>query len=215
MCGRIHSIVTLASPMNGTTAYDLAADPSFDASKIHIPWRSRLLARLMSLGTKPDRDDRDPADYADWDMHIDNAQAMNRRMKEQPEVYYYSVPCSCTVRQLDGTYMPDTKRMEPFFIKHSILMGHYTGRTADGMEIDQEWLENDGLVNTISAAYPIGAPHQVLDKEQIRPGIWNVFPTVDGDHMSLQGGLTHQHDIREFYRGMLTMISRQGTEEQK
>ena len=76
---RIHSIVALAAPMNGTTAYDLFSDPAFDPASVKVPWWSRGLARAMSLGTKPKRDGRDARDYADFDMRIDNAMAMNRR----------------------------------------------------------------------------------------------------------------------------------------
>ena len=37
MAERIHSLVTLASPMNGTTAYDLFADPAFDQDAVRVP----------------------------------------------------------------------------------------------------------------------------------------------------------------------------------
>ena len=51
------------------------------------------------------------------------------------------------------------------------------------MTVDETWCENDGLVNTLSARVPSGAPWKAMDKNSIRPGLWNVFPTVDGDHM--------------------------------
>ena len=59
----------------------------------------------------------------------------------------------------------------------------YKGKTKGGVVIDESWRENDGLVNTISAVAPFGAPSKPLDRADIRPGIWNVFPTLDGDHM--------------------------------
>ena len=37
-------------------------------------------------------------------------------------------------------------------------------------------------------------------------GTWNVYPVQDGDHMFLQGGLFHKHDIRPFYLEMLETI---------
>jgi hypothetical protein len=55
---------------------------------------------------------------------------------------------------------------------------------------------------------PAGAPSKPLDRENIERGLWNIFPAVDGDHMWLQGGLLHKHDIRPFYLDLLTMISR-------
>lgn len=60
-----------------------------------------------------------------------------------------------------------------------------------------------------------GAPSRQLNRDQIHPGIWNVFPTVEGDHMWLQGGLMHRHDVRDFYLDMLSMIDGLETKEGK
>ena len=54
---------------------------------------------------------------------------------------------------------------------------------------------------------PDSAPAIPLDRERLVPGVWNVFPVLDGDHMWLQGGLLHKHDVRPFYLDLLTMIS--------
>lgn len=202
---RIHSIVTLASPMNGTTAYDLFSDLAFDPAGVKVPWWSKGLARIMSLGTKPTQDGRDAHDYAGFDMHIDNALALNRRITTLPHVYYYSVPCSFTDQQKDGVHKPK-KGMEPLFVMRSCQIGAYTGKTAGGVELDESWRENDGLVNTVSATAPSGAPSKPLDESNIVPGVWNIFPTVNGDHMWPQGGLMHKHDIRDFYLKMLRLI---------
>ena len=202
---RIHGIVTLASPMNGTTAYDLFLDPSFDPGKVAVPWWSKGLARMMSFGTKPRTDQRDSKDYADYDMHIDHALEMNARISTLPSVYYFSVPCSAVRRGRGGTYRAKPG-MEPMFVMRANQIGAYSGKTGGGMTIDESWRENDGLVNTVSEMAPLHAPSKPLDKEHIEPGIWDVFPTVDGDHMWVQGGLMHKHDVRGFYQELLSMI---------
>ena len=203
----IHSIVTLASPMNGTTAYNTGEDPDFDPAAVKVPWWSKALAKLMSRGTRPVADGRDAKDFAAWDMHLDRALELNRRMQCLPEVYYFSVPCSATVKNPDGTWSP-RRGVEPLLVMRSSLMGAYSGKTAGGITVDETWRENDGLVNTVSAMAPTGAPSRPLDRENTVPGLWNVFPTVQGDHMFLQGGLyLHRHDIRPFYLDLLTMIS--------
>ncbi len=204
---RIHSIVTLASPMNGTTAYDLFLDPSFDPDSVKVPWWSRKLAVMMATGTSPQKDGRAGSDYADYDMHIDHALAMNERISTLPSVYYFSVPCCATKEKADGTQIPK-KGMEPLFVMRSHQIGAYTGKTAGGQIIDERWRKNDGLVNTVSAMCPSGAPGTPLDRDRIKPGIWNIFPEIDGDHMWLQGGLTHTHDVRGFYLELLTMIEK-------
>ena len=205
MAQRIHSVVTLASPMNGTTAYDLYEDPAFDASAVRVSRWSRILARRMTLGTAPKQDGRDPRDYAGPDMHLDRAAELNRLITTLPGVYYFSVPCSATLRQPDGTWRPK-RGIEPLFTAKAAQMGAYTGRTAGGLSVDESWRESDGLVNTVSAACPTGAPSRPLDRNDVRKGLWNVFPVLDGDHMWLQGGLLHRHDIRAFYLDLLTMI---------
>ena len=96
--------------------------------------------------------------------------------------------------------------MEPLFVMRACQIGAYTGKTVGGVALDESWRENDGLVNTVSAMAPMGAPSKPLDERNIPPGVWNVFPKVDGDHMGLQGGLMHKHDIRGFYLKMLRMI---------
>lgn len=205
LVSRVHSVVTLAAPTNGTTVYDLFLDPSFAPDRVRVSGWSKGLARMMSMGTKPRTDGRDPRDYADYDMEIDHALALNARTGTEPEVYYFSVPCSFTEAQPDGTHRPK-QGMEPLFVMRACQIGAYTGRTPEGYCLDETWRENDGLVNTISAKAPFGAPSKTLDRSCIEPGIWNVFPTCNGDHMALQGGLIHRHDIREFYLDLLNMI---------
>ena len=102
-------------------------------------------------------------------------------------------------------YVP-RKGMEPFFVMRSFQMGQYTGLTKGGTRIDQRWGKNDGRVNTISEISPFGAPRKHLEPDNLKPGIWNVYPVYKGDHMSLQGGLLHKKNIRSFYTDMLTMI---------
>ena len=203
---RVHSIVTLASPMNGTTAYDMTADPAFDPASVKTPLWSRLFARAMSRRLTTEKDGRDERDYAGYDMHIDRALQLNEYMPEQPYVYYFSVPCSFTQRSADGTYKP-LRGMEPLFAMRSHLMGAYSGVTQGGLTIGDNWRENDGLVNTLSATAPLGARSKPLDRDDIQPGIWNVFPTVRGDHMWPQGGLMHKHDVLPFYTDLLALIS--------
>ncbi|MCR4951908.1 MAG: hypothetical protein K6A40_11355 [Solobacterium sp.] len=137
-------------------------------------------------------------------MQIDQARLLNERMGTLPDVYYYSVPCSYTKKSGDN-YIPK-KGMEPFFVMRSYQIGQYTGMTKGGTEIGQEWKQNDGRVSTISETAPFGAPSTKLDRNHLRPGIWNVYPVYPGDHMSLQGGLLHKKNIRPFYLDLLAMI---------
>ncbi len=84
--------------------------------------------------------------------------------------------------------------------------------------MDESWQPNDGLVNTVSAKAPIGAPSVEYTKEQLTggagavgvdfaPGIWNVMPTRRGDHMSLQGGMFKRVKVKGFYLELAGMLA--------
>ena len=201
---RIHAVAALASALNGNSVFDMLADPDFDLKSVKVPWWSRRLGKMMSDNLQVPTDGRDARDCGDYDMQIDQARLLNRRMGTLPNVYYFSVPCAFT-RKRGESYVPE-KGMEPFFVMRSFQMGQYTGVTKGGTRIDQRWKKNDGRVNTISEVSPFGAPRKRLDPDDLKPGIWNVYPVYKGDHMSLQGGLLHKKDIRSFYTDMLTMI---------
>ena len=95
----------------------------------------------------------------------------------------------------------------PLFALRSCQIGCWTGKTHGGHTVDESWLENDGLVNTISAKAPLFAPQSPLNRADIPPGVWNIIPTFDGDHMALQGSLMRRRDIRAFYLDLLGMVA--------
>ena len=196
----VRAVITLAAPHNGTSAYH--AD-----NEVQVPWLDEKMSGLMSSGLKAERDGRSEKDYAAWDMHIDHALALNDSFALPENIYYFSYACTATRQNADGTWSPDRSRMEYFYRKDSEKIGHYTGVTEGGFVIDETWQENDGLVNTVSAAAPMGQPSQSFDAENIRPGIWNIMPVYEGDHMALQGGLLKRRDVRGFYTELLDRIN--------
>ncbi|MBQ5995304.1 MAG: hypothetical protein IJL63_05570 [Clostridia bacterium] len=201
----VHSVTALAAPMNGTTAYDVDGSESIgDGFKAKL---YEQLNKMMSIGTKERDDGRADFDNANYDMLIDNAKIMNEQIQTLDNLYYFSIPCCSTLQAEDGTQYPDESKTEPLFMKPSTLMGRFTETTLEGFVIDESWQMNDGLVNTISATAPFNAPQQPYDKGNVQKGVWNVMPTYDGDHMSLQGGITKKNDVRDFYTELLTMIN--------
>lgn len=201
---RIHAVAAVACALNGNSVFEMLADHDFDLKTVKVPWWSRHFGKMMSDNLQVQSDGRDARDCGDYDMQIDQALLLNRRMVTLPNVYYLSVPCAFTKKRGDR-YVPE-KGMEPFFVMRSFQMGQYTGVTNGGTRIDQRWKKNDGRVNTISEVSPFGAPRKRLEPDHLKPGIWNVYPVYKGDHMSLQGGLLHKKNIRSFYADMLTMI---------
>ncbi len=177
----IYSVTALAAPHNGTSAYE---------------------------GSDEDEQEQ-PVEYdtAAYDMHIDNALSLNEKLTISSNTYYFSIPCSMTKENENGTHSPIEENMESIFVSSSEAIGAYTGVTKGGYVIDKTWLENDGLVNTISATAPFSDPSTPFDKDNVEKGIWNVFPTYEGDHMSLQGGLFKTNNIKDFYVNYISMIN--------
>ncbi len=208
----IHSIVTLAAPHNGTTAYmvdenDVPEDDNA-LSNIKTDIQTKLTSLVRLANGNPEASTKSPEDYASYDMYIDNALAMNKEIATLENVYYFSVPCCATTQNADGTWSPEEGIMEPLFVSASKVMGIFTGTTEDGYYVDESWQMNDGLVNTSSAKAPSDAPYTEYTEGNVVAGVWNVMPIYHGDHMSLQGGLTKINDVKGYYVDLLSMINR-------
>ncbi len=202
----IYSITALASPHNGTTAYDVGEVEDDVPATLKYKIQNKLNS-LMGAANKEDEDGRADFDNANFDMLLDNAAALNESISTLENVYYFSVPATATVKNEDGTYSPDEDKMEMLFQKTSRLMGKFTEVSPGGIKADERWLENDGLVNTISATAPFNAPQREYTEGDVSKGEWNIMPIFDGDHMSLQGGLFVKKDVRDFYTAHLNMIN--------
>ena len=207
MSERIFAIVTLAAPTNGTSAYSLGMDPNFNADKTGLPFYYQIIGKITSAFTAIKKSDRDPQDYADYDMIPDNAMALNKTIPTLANVYYFSVAANATYMDSDGTWKPNRTIMDALFMNNSVNMGKYTGTTPGGYVIDEKWFPNDGLVNTYSARAPFDAPQKNFDKNNIEKGIWNIMPDYIADHGAFQGGFFKKHNPRPFFDGLLKMIS--------
>ncbi|MBR5752851.1 MAG: hypothetical protein IKX83_00030, partial [Clostridia bacterium] len=205
----IWSITALAAPHNGTSAYNV---PHEQVDTLNA--KQKLFSKLMGMGMSSGESGypRASKDYADYDLKIGPAASLNKRVHVFDNVYYFSVPCSGTTKQADGTYYPDEKLTEPTMFNTAALMGRYTGTTKGGYEITKDWLENDGLVNTISATAPFTDPSRSFDPAKddlssVEPGVWQVLPTFRGDHMSIVGGLVYKVPVAAYYADLMSRIN--------
>ena len=200
----IYSVTALAAPHNGTTAYHIpAGDLEFKTQ----------MQKAMDKANAPKKDGRVDYDYADFDMHIQNAAEINKWLTTLDSVYYFSFPCKATKTAEDGTQEPIAEIMEKFLQQTALKLGRFEGTTPDGLTLGKEWQANDGLVNVISARAPDYAPSEEFMEnpaavKSLKKGTWYIMPYFEGDHMSLQGGLTVKSDIIEFYITHLDMINR-------
>lgn len=208
----IYSVTALAAPHNGTSAYCVSTDDVpvneeenlFESVKREI---QNALSNMIGSATA-DRDEQKASwDNAAYDMYIDNALELNKNISTLENAYYFSIPCSATVENEDGTWSPVESKMESLFVSSSKAIGAFSGATEGGYIIDESWRQNDGLVNTISATAPFGAPSQAYEQGNVQKGVWNILPVYDGDHMSLQGGMTKPNDVKGLYVEHLSMIN--------
>lgn len=150
-------------------------------------------------------------DNAFLDLTIDKALDINDDIEIQPNVYYFSYAGDQTITDIrTGNHTPSPS-MWPLFWPGSINMGkYYDQTTAGGVSIDKSWLPNDGMVNTVSALYPINHSLQCLTKSnqqgytncdgythtEYQPGIWYVMPVQACDHLQFIGGILNYSIVK-------------------
>jgi len=82
--------------------------------------------------------------------------------------------------------------------------------TPGGVLIDDSWLPNDGLVNVVSAQYPLGEPHKPYNANKIERGVWQVMPTLSGfDHVDFAGGMQRLGGVEgyeAFFLGIVEIL---------
>ena len=142
-------------------------------------------------------------DNAFDDLRPAGARALNARIATLPDAWYFSIPCCRTLpRLLTHDQKPDTA-MTPLLWPFSTAMGRAGGA------VPSDWLPNDGLVNTVSARYPGGAPHTDFAPGQTpQRGVWQVLPVEELDHLAAIGGVMNTGVVRTrmFYRRVMALL---------
>ena len=148
-------------------------------------------------------------DHAGYDLSPDGAKELNSKIKTVKDVYYFSYSyCSTKDASVLNRQTADLKISLPVLIGFSDAMGMYTGVTDGGINIDSSWQANDGLVNVVSAKYPLGEEHEeyIQDSTKVKKGIWYVMPTRSGHHGTVIGMDGNTSEVRQFYSDLTSMI---------
>ena len=206
----IYSITGLAGTYRGTSlvlnsqALEVCAnDLNLDVRKLVPSAGEEVLSvsdavinGLFGLMQKVASGDVAAVDTALYDMHPDNAAKLNLELKPVDGIYYFSVPHCTTEESEDGTHQNPRKDVTDFmYFPTSCVIGRTNDVTPGGIVMDKSWQPNDGMVNTISERAPVGVkvtdisavPGVELAAKGFQKGIFNVFPTYEGAHMSLMG----------------------------
>ena len=223
----IASITCICTPNNGSTLYEVA-------EKHHFVYPIERLSHLVmgavgrtsihgkyvdyqfeQFGLTPVRDEfeadrlitainriHDSKDYVIADLSIEGACKLNNLIDISKSIYYFSYPANgCAA----NTHMPDNIRF-PFLRLFSRAMRQLSFTEEYGtVKLDESWIDNDGLVNTISARHPFDEPAKEFDGS-IDTGIWNIMPTLICDHGMSTGLLANKKKLQGFYINLLRML---------
>ena len=157
-------------------------------------------------------------DHILYDLSLGASAAMNAWVRTQPDIYYFShVLCAGEQDDETGHWMMGQDQRDSFILFY--WLGNRIGRDVGGFEgsvieyhcqitdetrtftVDETWRRSDGAANFMSAQHPIGAPNQHFDRNNIRPGTWQVMPTLYGYNHGFFGGFDTNHDayrLRDF-----------------
>ena len=242
----VHSMTEVAAPHNGTTfiesngtIMDVSTNLAETLAKgFGITELKNLLDfQLEQFGICKDPDETvletlqrvfstdflSHNDNAFLDLTIDRSLEINDGIGIEPNVYYFSYAGNQTVQDpVSGNYIPSA-RMWTLFYPGAINMGKYYDKyTAGGFYIDKSWRPNDGMVNTVSAFYPIHSDGTCLTRDgrqgwtnydgysniHFKPGIWYVMPVQSFDHIQFVGGMLNGSLVKThaLYRGVMEDI---------
>ena len=242
----VHSMTEVAAPHNGTSfieANGTIMDVSTNLSELLAKGfgitelKNLLDFQLEQFGIYKDPDETvletlqrvfstdflSHNDNAFLDLTIDKSLEINNGIGIEPNVYYFSYAGNQTVQDpASGNYVPSA-RMWTLFYPGAYNMGKYYDKyTAGGFYIDKSWRPNDGMVNTVSALYPIHRDGTCLTRDgkqgwtnydgysniNFQPGIWYVMPVQSLDHIQFVGGMLNGSLVKThaLYRGIVEDI---------
>ena len=204
--GRIFSITTLAAPHDGTDMQHALGKPlalamkegyfAFNYAMASTPLHAFYDAQLghfgigkpsKTLGVSEMHHFAQSVDNVFHDVSVDGSMAINRAICAQDDVYYFSYAVCGTADNGRGVQRP-TGAMMPGLALFAALIGRFRETTDDGYDCGDEWMANDGVVNTLSAKAPSTEPAVEYRKNMpLRPGVWHVMPVIVGNHASVIG----------------------------
>ncbi len=141
-------------------------------------------------------------DHAAYDLSPDGAAELNKTIRTVEDVYYFSYAYSTTKEgSLLKGQVPESGTFALLY-PVALAMGSYKGTTDGGIVIDETWQENDGLVNVVSAKYPLGEEFMDFpteEDEKFDKGIWYVAPVKRGHHGTVIGLGTSTDATQSFF----------------
>lgn len=183
-------------------------EPVWDLHLDH--WESAAAAAGLSLeeyiSHMIDEDHwREMQDFAWYDLTPEGSRKLNRRVQAHPDVYYFSFATSTTSLNTSGRKHTPIMGTSLPLMAGARFMGAYTttassrytsastSAASGSVPIDGTWLENDGMVNTVSMDGPkLGSEDRIVPFNGTpQPGVWNFMGLLKPcDHWDIQRNIT-------------------------
>lgn len=216
----ICSITAISTPLNGTSAYNVA-------EKLHLVKPIRFFARYyccalgrsslngnqvdfhleqFGLTNTPGKKDASPVfevmenyrhtkDHIAFDLSPEGSAIINEIVNIVPDIYYFSFPFN-DVKYNEKRHRQKAENTNFFLMKiTSSLMVNNSDRSTLATHYG-----NDGLVDLLSACCPPKEPYRVYMKnEPAQKGVWNIMPVHTGDHGTPIGLFADKAQTHKFY----------------
>lgn len=230
----ISSVTTICSPNNGTSLYSICEEANIVAPLgritdffLAVIGRSFLHERLVDFQLEqykltPLRGEkkagkiitamnkmRDSDDHVLTDLSFTGANALNEYIEISKNINYFcytSNGLNANNLEPENIKFPLLKPLCKLIAKRELPQNQC------GIEFNDSWRENDGLVNVPSALNPIDEPAKDFNGI-IEPGIWNKMPVIIGDHGQAGGLMADPDKLHRFYEDLADMLI--GTEAEK
>lgn len=220
----VESVTTICSPNNGSTAYNVVEKLNMiHFMEIVATYSAGIIGRTFLNGTLLDfhlehygltlapgekkTDEKfgvaterflNSADGTTIDLSIEGAKELNDKIEISKNINYFCYSYDATNKS--EKLMTNTDF--PLLAIFGTLLLMY-GNPDDSA--NENWIANDGLVNTVSAKNPFDEPARDFDGK-IEKGIWNVMPTRTGDHGTPIGLLSSKKEVHAFYDELTEML---------
>ncbi len=220
----VESVTTICTPNNGSTAYNVVEKLHMTHfMEIFATYTAGIIGRTFLNGTLLDfhlehyglttapgekfADEKfgiaterflNSADGTIIDLSIDGAKELNDKIEISKNINYFCYSYDATNKS--GKLMTNTDF--PLLAIFGTLLVMY-GNPDD--TTSENWIPNDGLVNTVSAKNPLDEPARDFDGK-IEKGIWNVMPTLTGDHGTPIGLFSKKKEVHAFYDELTEML---------
>ena len=223
----ICSITAISSPLNGTSAYDVAKkihlyNPLLFTSRYYscILGRTPLSGKLVDfhleqfgITNTPGKKDALPVseaianhkrtnDHIAFDLSSEGSRIINERVQIVPDIFYFSVPFNA-VKYSGKKHCLKAVNTDFILMRmtSNLLIKH-----SDSNLLSTNY-GNDGLVELTSACCPYNEPCKIYEKgKSVQKGVWNIMPVHIGDHGTPIGLFADKTQTRDFYSELIDLL---------